>query len=362
MSISSATGIKTFTGAVTINVGGAVTETAAAQLAFGSDVTINGTLTEIGAAVVGIAGSLTNNGIYTASTGLHTFSGATNTIGGTTANVIPSATFTGNYTNNGTLTCATALTVTSGAVVLTNNGTITASTALSGTGGVTQGTTGILNIGGTSGIATLTASAVGNTVNYTGAGAQTIPGITYYDLGFSGAGTKTIATGATITIGRNWAVGSATTMTTTANTTVTGNITGTGAITMGSGTIAIGGDWTNSGTLVTGTGTINYNGSYVGQIVAGGVTYNNLQISNGGTKNLTGGDATVSNVLTLNSGIFEISNNRLILNNTAAGAITGTYTYHNHDSNQWHRLFTKSRRNRRIWIEHRLSCRVRRVL
>jgi fibronectin-binding autotransporter adhesin len=195
LAISSATGTKTFTGAVIINSGGAIIESAAAALSFGSNVTINGTLTEYGAAVVGIAGSFTNNGTYTASTGTHTFSGATQTIGGTNAISIPTATFTGAYTNSGTLTNGTLLTVTG--VTLTNNGTITASTALSGTGGVTQGTTGTLNIGGTSTITSLTTTATGNTVNYNGAN-QTVVATPYYNLGLSGSSTKTL--GAAVTV------------------------------------------------------------------------------------------------------------------------------------------------------------------
>ena len=189
--ISSTTGTKTFTGSVTINSGGAITESAAEQLAFGSDVTINGTLIESGAAIVGFAGSLTNNGTYIASTGTHTLSGASKTIGGTNAISIPTATFTGNYINSGTLTCGTLLTVTGAAIRLTNNGTITATTALSGTGGVTQGTTGVLYIGGTSGITTLTATAVGNTVNYYKGGAQTVKATIYDNLTLSGSGAKT---------------------------------------------------------------------------------------------------------------------------------------------------------------------------
>ena len=179
LTISSATGTKTFTGAVTINNGGAITESAAAALSFGSDVTINGTLTENGAAVVGIAGSLTNNGTYTASTGVHTFSGTTKTISGTATNTIPSVAVTGTYTNNGTLTVGTAL---------------------AGTGGLTNAATGVLNIGGPTTtaitITTLTATAAGNTVNYTGA-AQTVKATTYVNLGLSGTGAKT-TTGITV--------------------------------------------------------------------------------------------------------------------------------------------------------------------
>ncbi|MFN5919940.1 MAG: hypothetical protein ACK45I_01430, partial [Bacteroidota bacterium] len=163
------TGTKTFTGAVTINSGGTLSESAPAELAFGNDVTINGTLTENGTAVVGIAGSLTNNGTYTASTGAHTFSGTSKTIGGTTTNTIPNATFNGTYTNSGTLTVGTAL---------------------AGTGTLTQGASSILNIGGTSTITTLVATAAGNTVNYNGV-AQTVKPTTYSDLILSGSGAKT---------------------------------------------------------------------------------------------------------------------------------------------------------------------------
>ncbi len=93
-------------------------------------------------------------------------------ISGTTATVIPSATFTGAYTNSGTLTCATLLTVTG--VTLTNNGTITASTALARSGTLSNGATGTLNIGGTSSITTLTNSGA---ATITGAGAivQSLP-------------------------------------------------------------------------------------------------------------------------------------------------------------------------------------------
>jgi hypothetical protein len=170
----------TFNGAVTLNSGAVWNETttgAAATFSFGNSLTNNATT-------------------FTAQNTAHNFTGATMTLSGTTATVIPTATFTGNYTNSGTFTSATLLTVTGAAIRLTNNGTITASTALSGTGGVTQGATGILNIGGTSGIATLTATAVGNTVNYTG-GIQTVKATTFDNLTLSGSGAKT-TTGVTV--------------------------------------------------------------------------------------------------------------------------------------------------------------------
>jgi predicted CxxxxCH...CXXCH cytochrome family protein len=144
-------------------------------------------------------GNITNNATtFTSQATAHTFAGTTKTLSGATAVAIPSITFTGNYTNNGTVTAATLLTVTGAAVRLTNNGTITATAALSGTGGVTNGAAGVLNIGGTSGITTLTATAAGNTVSYTGV-AQTAKVTTYNNLTLSGSGAKTFATTPTVT-------------------------------------------------------------------------------------------------------------------------------------------------------------------
>jgi hypothetical protein len=78
--------------------------------------------------------------------------------------------------------------------VLTNNNTLTVGTALSGNGRLTQGIGATLNIGGTSVISILTATANGNTVNYTGAD-QTVYTGDYHHLTLSGSGVKTLQTG-----------------------------------------------------------------------------------------------------------------------------------------------------------------------
>ena len=176
INFNNATGTKTFTGDVTLNNGAIWNESAAAILNF--------------------AGNFTNNATtFTATTGLHTFSGATKTFGGSTSSAIPNLTFTGAYALSGALTVSTLLTVTG--TTLTNNGNISATTALSGTGGVTQGSTGVLNLSGTSGITTLTATAAGNTVNFNGA-VQTAFPTTYSNLTLSGSGAKTFATTPTV--------------------------------------------------------------------------------------------------------------------------------------------------------------------
>jgi hypothetical protein len=164
--------------------------------------------------------------------------------------------------------------------------------------------------------------AAGTTVEYAAGVAQNISATpAYRNLTFSGAGTKTIAAGSTLSVAENWAVGSATTLTTTANATIGGNITGTGAITMGSGTVTVAGDFSNSGTFTCGTGTVNYNGTT--QQVKG-TTYNNLTISNGGTKTLQAATG-VGGTLTLTSGVLQIADNNLTITNNGAGAIAGTF-------------------------------------
>src|SRR5262249_12616797 len=132
--ISSATGTKAFNGDVTVSNGGTWNNTAA-----------NVALT--------LPGNISNSGTFNAGTGVHTLTGSSKTISGTFS--IPSVTVNGTYTNNGTLTVTTAL---------------------AGTGTLTNGATGTLNVNftGAIGLSNLTATAVGNLVNYGFAGTQTI--------------------------------------------------------------------------------------------------------------------------------------------------------------------------------------------
>ncbi|MDR7212677.1 discoidin domain-containing protein, partial [Flavobacterium piscis] len=210
---NNASGAKTFTGNVTINAGGMWNETAAAAISFGGD--------------------LTNNNSFTASTGVHTFTGtATKTISGTNVIAIPSLTISGTTTNSGVLTVSTTL---AGTSTLTNTGT--------------------LNFGGTSITPTLTATVSGNTVNYNGAN-QTVKATTYNNLTLSGSGTKTF--GAITTVSGNWSM-------------VSGVLANLGGFTHTAGTLVLGGagpllnSWgsTTSGATnttnayFTGTGRIN---------------------------------------------------------------------------------------------------------
>ncbi|MBN8650232.1 MAG: T9SS type A sorting domain-containing protein [Cytophagales bacterium] len=240
LSITSTTGTKTFSGLVTIGAGATWTNTTEA---------------------VTFQGGITNAGTFTAGTGIQTFNANSQALTGTFT--IPSVTVTG------------------GAVVLTNNNSLTVNTALSGTGRITQGAGATLNIGGTSGITNMTATASGNTVNYSGA-AQTVNNVNYENLGLSGSGAKTLQVGTTAIIGDLTLGGTATTSG------VIGLTIG-GSLDIGSGTTFtagafthnLGGNFINNGSFAGGSGTIGFVGAAPQTISGTTVTnFNNISISN----------------------------------------------------------------------------------
>ncbi len=144
-------------------------------------VTINaeGTWTNSDNVVITFRGGLTHNGTtFTAGTGIQTFDTNNQAIGGTSAITGPNVTVT--------------------AVTLTNNGSLTVPTALSGTGTLTQGTNATLTIGGTSGIAVLTATANPNTVIYNGAAAQTVKATIYDRLTINNGSGVSLAADTTV--------------------------------------------------------------------------------------------------------------------------------------------------------------------
>jgi hypothetical protein len=248
------TGAKTFTGDVTVSSGGIWNET--------------------GVAAIGLGGNFSNSGTFTASTGVHTFSGTAKAIDSGSALAIPSVTVTGTVTNNATLTVASAL---------------------AGAGTLTQGASATLNVGGTASITTLTASATGNTVNYTGASAQVIPGTpgtTYYNLAFSGAA-KSTAGGITIEAGGRFEQGCAVSFTASGALTLNGsylncndaNAGGTATLTVGGITVAGGATFDFVG-AASGTPTVSLSGT----VANSGV----LRIWGGGR---TGGAPTCSTTL-----------------------------------------------------------------
>lgn len=282
----SGTGTKKFTGNVFIDANASFSESAAAQLAFGGNLTVQpgGTLTENGAAIVGIAGNFTNNGIYTASTGNHTFSGAGKTFGGNIS--IPYVTLSGTYTNNANFTVTTTF---------------------AGGGTLTNGTTGILNINVPTAsftLSNLTATATGNTVNYGYYDNQSVKAINYYNLILSGSNTKTLSNPTTVS--NNLTMSGTATATTSTGMTVGGNV----ALEVGSQLItganfSIGGNLTvgNSCTFTIGA----YNLTVTGNTIIGqGSTATLTFSSTTGTK-IFNGNLLVNSGSTWNSSAANVS-------------------------------------------------------
>jgi hypothetical protein len=69
----------------------------------------------------------------------------------------------------------------------------------------------------------------------------------------------------------------------------------------GSGTLNVSGTWTGTTGFTPGIGTVNYNGAAAQTVAA--VTYNNLILSGGGTKAITGGSTSVGGNLSISSGV-----------------------------------------------------------
>jgi hypothetical protein len=177
------------------------------------------------------------------------------------------------------------------------------------TAGTLDGSSSTLNLGGglsgTGG--TFTAST--STVNYNAAGAQTVAGVTYYNLMTSGSGTKTLG-GAVIV---------------------------NGALTIGPGTtldvsasnygITLKGDWSNSGTFTARTGTVTLSGLSA-QTMSGTTTttFYNLILDNINGLTINNNDETVSNMLTLTNGKITTGSNKVIISSTS-GAVTRTNGY-----------------------------------
>jgi hypothetical protein len=161
--------IKTFTGDVTVSSNGSWSETFTGPANFGGSFNFSGSP-------------------YTAGTGVHTFSGTSETIGGN-AMTIPSLTINGPYSTLGNLSI---------------------STALAGSGSLTMGSSTTLTIGGSLTLPTLDASATGTTVNFNGTSAQTVVipvGGQFHNLQFNNTTSSGMATfassGATVYVRGN---------------------------------------------------------------------------------------------------------------------------------------------------------------
>ncbi|MCX6222965.1 MAG: autotransporter-associated beta strand repeat-containing protein [Bacteroidia bacterium] len=369
--ITSNTAVKTFTGLVTMNSGGSwtsTTSTTATRLIFKNGITNNssnifnagGATFNTNAQVTGGTGSfsfsqvtvtgvtVTNNTVFTVTTALGGTGQLTNAATGTLnlSGTGASCSITTlanagiiNRSNTGTTTTALANFTNTGTINITGSGTIT---------GIINNAAGIVNHSGSSAITsftnatatstlnisttptvptitTLTAATAGNTVNYSGAGNQTVKATAYSNLTISGNGTKTLAAatptvngvltvkaGATLDLGGN-ALGA-----TTAPTSVVLEIGSTGSIISGTtGALNLGGNVTVNATTGSSGATISCPISLDGT--------RTFTVADDGT---AATDLTISGVMSLGTGtgwgITKAGLGTLVLSGT--NTYTGTTT------------------------------------
>lgn len=254
---------------------------------------------------ISISGDLYNFGTFTSGTGNYTLSGA-------------GFQLTGNLSINNLIISGTYF----------NEGTLTVSTSLSGVGTLNNNANGIININTSTAptVTTVNFGVVGNTVNYSLAGNQTLRNTTYHHLNLTNSGTKNLPAG-TISINGNLTISGTVSTQLVAATVIGGNLTlqNTASFNTSTQNLTVNGNISNvaGSTLTWGSGIITLAGST--QNVSNGngaFTINNLVLS-GGEKtfanNLTNGTA-----FTINAGakfVFGTSTS-LTLNGSIAG--TGT--------------------------------------
>ncbi|MFH1320318.1 MAG: T9SS type A sorting domain-containing protein [Bacteroidota bacterium] len=277
--------------------------------------------------------NITNNGSWIGCTG----GPCTNTFGNETPG---SYTITGNPIQMSVLSVAAATTV-------TNTSDLTVDLAgtqiITGNGTFTNGTNGILRIGGGTGaandidITTFNASTNPNTVYYYNLGNQSIriPNDgSYYALVCSGSGTKAFQSAGTIAVDNLLTINDAAVVNVSTNT-----LNGAGGLTMtGTSNIQIAKittvpELTGTYTLTAGTVTLNGAGAQTYSNVASAATCYNLILGNSGAKTINNvstinGDLTVSGTATIasHSSFTQASSKTFYYNSTNTTTLTAATT------------------------------------
>ena len=144
---------------------------------------------------------------------------------------------------------------------------------------------------------------------------------------------RTLAGYLTVDAGSSFSMDYGTPSTSTGALTVGGNVTANGNLSLGNlsgGDIYVGGNWSHgAGTFTPNNRTVFLNGS-TGQTIsntnAGSESFPYLTISNTNGGVSLNSSVTVTNTLTLNSGIITTNANQIALTNTATSAFTGSFS------------------------------------
>ena len=346
---SSSTGLRVYQASGTIGIAGTFTPGTNADTVTGSTISFNGAGAQTVPAFTYYNIALAGSGAKTFAAGTINIKGPTNTVTGASGN---DTTNSGTVNYNGTVAQSVL------APMSYYNLTFTNANAKTFDAGVAT----IRNTF-TPNTATIAASS-GSTVFYTGPNAQTIQVGSYFNLGSSGAGARTISgtiniagtfsrggngfttTGSTINYNataNNQFVGpfnyniltistaSSYTATLSGSDTVSGNFTIGSNSTFKDSTFIhnVVGNWTNNGTF-TSTGTVRMSGSNVTIGGTSATTFNTLIINNNGTSDVLSNNITAASLndsagATLTTGSYSVTVTNPA-NRTGAGIIIGTVT------------------------------------
>ncbi|NCI50311.1 hypothetical protein GWC95_10290 [Sediminibacterium roseum] len=257
-------------------------------------------------------GDFINNGTWTASAGDVTISGAVGQdIGGfTTSGQVLIAKTNGTAILQGDVNGGAFTMNSSGGILRLGSGhTHTFTGTWTNTDGTLRCNTSTLNIAGAISGSAITFTPNNGTVNFTGAMAQAIPAFNYNNIGFSGAGIKTL------------------TGTTTVDEVLT--IQPASELDLGTYTLNLGGAGTplvNNGVFTAGTSTVNYTNATSATIAA--VDYYNLDGSGGDRTFATTGDIGIGGSFTPGSGNYTVTNSTVDFNSSGIQTIPA-FTFYN---------------------------------
>lgn len=254
-----------------------------------------------------LTGNLSVSGSLSASAGTIAMSGSSKAISGAGTKTFSQLYITGSVTTNADFAISSGLTINGSLSASAGTAIFTGTSTLSGTANLCNvtlnGTSLQLSTNSTMGVGnalTITAgtfnvtSSTPNTVNFNGAGAQNINGLTYNNLTLSNSNTKTAAAG--VTVNGTLTIGAGTTFVS------------------GAYTHSVYGDWNNKGTFTAGLGTVQFLGSLEANI-NGDTTFNTLTVNK----------ATSATTLTLQSSVSASTIN-MTLGEILTGANTITIT------------------------------------
>jgi CSLREA domain-containing protein len=379
---SSNTGARTLANAGTVGVAGVFTPGTNTYTITGSTIDFNGagaqtipafnynnlTSSNTGARTLANAGTIGIAGVFTPGTNVYTITGSTIDFNGAGAQTIPAFNYNNlTSSNTGARTLANAGTIGIAGVFTpgTNTYTITGSTidfngagaqtipafnynnlTSSNTGARTLANAGTIGIAGAFTPGTNTYTITGSTIDFNGAGAQTIPAFNYNNLTSSNTGARTLANAGTIGVAAVFTPGSNTYTITGSTVSFNGagaqtvpqfnfnsltiaNTHGANVVTLvNGGTIGIAGTFTPGTSTFAITGnTINFNGAGAQTIPA--FNYNNLTSSNTGARTLANaGTIGIAGVFTPGTNAYTVTNSTINFNGAGSQNIPG-FTYFN---------------------------------